>query len=121
MQFISFQILENECTEMNKTCECHPFNLLRGETGKPTVYLTVNCVGKNLTELPRVSPYTWELNVSHNHIKSLKTLNSSMYKNLRRLDISHNYVKNLNDLTSSSFIRKFDLLYINSNRFEKVG
>lgn len=105
---------------MNKTCDCHPFNLLREPGGSLTAYLSVNCFGKNLTQLPKISQYTWELNVSHNHIGNLAMLNSSLYNNLRRLDLSNNLVTNLKDLTNSGFVKKFDLLYINSNKFRKV-
>lgn len=105
---------------MNKTCECHPFNLLRDTEGKLTAYLTLNCSHKNLTQLPRVSNYTWELNASSNYISCLDNLNETWFPKLRRLDITHNWIADLSSITESSFMKDFDMLNISSNRISYV-
>ena len=80
--------------------------------------ISVNCSGRNLTQLPKALPAkTEELLFSHNRVRTVH--NASYLRSLRRLDISYNYIEEITDEAIDSFDH-MDKVNLNNNLLRRI-
>ncbi|CAL8122506.1 unnamed protein product [Orchesella dallaii] len=97
------------------------YNLSHQSTyGNVAIALKLDCSFQNLTELPKVPPQTWQLNVSGNLIKDLSALKEPMYENLLILDADCNEIFSLQSLVGTSFLDRYNFLSLQNNRFPLI-
>jgi hypothetical protein len=126
---------KTECQKVDKRCTCsiytiQPTQQLQRENypisfsnhgENMSVTLNVSCSGMNLTQLPRISPLTRHLNVSHNLITTLDELKNPEYSNLMTLVAEFNGIKNIDAIEFTPFVKQFYVLGLRSNKIRHIS